>query len=110
VRALHAVASGARPEVVVTDLDMPEFDGGELTRRLHASTSSRETPVLIYSGAPVERLKSAAQAAGASAWLQKPAGAEALTAMIACLLDVPRCHDVDARRGIADLAPTGPRR
>lgn len=85
-RALQAVARGLRPEIVVTDLEMPEIDGADLTRRLHASESSRATPILIYSGAPIERLKSAVQAAGANAWLRKPADPRALTAMIGRLL------------------------
>jgi two-component system, chemotaxis family, chemotaxis protein CheY len=86
-RALEAVASGLRPEIVVTDLEMPELDGIQLTRGLRATESGRALPVLIYSAAPVERLQTAAHASGATGWLPKPARPRALISTIERLLD-----------------------
>jgi two-component system chemotaxis response regulator CheY len=71
----------------VTDLEMPECDGVQLTRRLRATEADGPSPVLLYSAAPVERLHSAASASGASGWLQKPADPAALTSTIERLLD-----------------------
>jgi CheY-like chemotaxis protein len=42
----------ARPDVVLTDLAMPEMDGVELCRRLKARPDLRLIPILVASGLP----------------------------------------------------------
>jgi CheY-like chemotaxis protein len=66
-RALESVRS-SRPDVVVTDLAMPEMDGRELSRRLRSDRSTSDLPIIAVSGqiAPGERI------AGADVVLEKP--------------------------------------
>src|SRR5512143_688181 len=43
-------ALDAKPDVVVTDLNIPGIDGFELTRRLRQDPRTREIPVLAVTG------------------------------------------------------------
>ena len=65
--ALERVAEH-RPDVVVTDIAMPEMDGLELSRRLRAAATTRDVPIIAVSGQASER----ARAAGADVVLEKP--------------------------------------
>jgi CheY-like chemotaxis protein len=65
--ALERVAEHC-PDVVVTDIAMPEMDGLELSRRLRASATTRDVPIIAVSGQASER----ARAAGADVVLEKP--------------------------------------
>lgn len=44
------VACLRRPDLVVTDLNMPRMNGLELTRRLRDDERFRETPIILHSG------------------------------------------------------------
>ena len=43
------MAQKAHPDLIITDLDMPEMDGIEFCQRLHKSPDSRGIPVIIVS-------------------------------------------------------------
>jgi CheY-like chemotaxis protein len=45
------MAQGLRPDVVVTDLEMPRLNGLQLVRTLRDRDRRSDVPVLIYSGA-----------------------------------------------------------
>lgn len=57
-----------RPDVVVTDIAMPEMDGLELSRRLRANRATYDVPIIAVSGQASER----ARQAGADVVLEKP--------------------------------------
>ena len=57
-----------RPDVVVTDIAMPEMDGLELSRRLRAEEPTHDVPIIAVSGQASER----ARQAGADIVLDKP--------------------------------------
>lgn len=65
------------PEIVVSDVHMPEVEGDELCRRIKAQMT-RIVPVVLYSIMPVERLAEIARAAGADAYVHKGLGVGAL--------------------------------
>ena len=56
------------PDVVVTDIAMPEMDGLELSRRLRADHTTHDVPIIAVSGQASER----ARQAGADVVLDKP--------------------------------------
>ena len=49
VKALAAAAS-SKPDIIITDVDMPHVDGFTLCRRIKESKSLRQTPLIIMSG------------------------------------------------------------
>ena len=67
------------PDLVVTDLAMPNMDGLELCRRLRAKT---QIPIIVLSVRGEERTKVQALDAGADDYVTKPFGIEELLARV----------------------------
>ena len=67
------------PDLVITDLSMPNMDGLELTRRLRTTSS---IPILILSVRGEERTKVQALDAGADDYVTKPFGMDELLARV----------------------------
>ena len=67
------------PDLVITDLAMPNMDGLELCRRLRAKT---EIPIIVLSVRGEERTKVKALDAGADDYVTKPFGIEELLARV----------------------------
>lgn len=74
--ALNAVLS-SRPDIIILDLGLPDFDGIEVTRRLREWS---QTPIIILSVREAENDKIAALDAGADDYLTKPFGTGELMA------------------------------
>lgn len=66
-----------RPDVIILDLGLPDFDGIEVTRRLREWS---KTPIIILSVREAEQDKIAALDAGADDYLTKPFGTGELMA------------------------------
>ncbi|MFL6209924.1 MAG: response regulator transcription factor [Pyrinomonadaceae bacterium] len=71
------------PELVITDLSMPNMSGLELCRRLRTISS---VPVIVLSVKGEERAKVAALDAGADDYVTKPFGMEELLARVRAAL------------------------
>jgi CheY-like chemotaxis protein len=82
--ALEAIREH-RPDLVVTDVDMPRMTGLDLCRAIRADNDLRHIPIVVASGSlmPGDNL---AEDAGASATLLKPFVPAQLLALIAQLL------------------------
>ena len=74
------------PDVVVTDIAMPEMDGLELARRLRGQAATRYVPIIAVSGQASER----AREAGADVVLDKPCEPDRLLHVIE---DVLKAHE-----------------
>jgi len=80
-------AFDSRPDVVVTDLNIPGIDGFELTRRLKRDARTRDVPVLAVTGyAAFASDPERARRAGCDAVLSKPCSPEDLEAAIRGLI------------------------
>jgi CheY-like chemotaxis protein len=66
------------PDVIVMDLNLPELDGWEATRRLKANDLTRSIPVIALTGLSVAHSKAAALEAGCDGFLTKPCFPDAL--------------------------------
>jgi two-component system KDP operon response regulator KdpE len=82
------------PDLVITDLSMPNVDGLELCRRLRVKS---QVPIIVLSVRGQERTKVQALDAGADDYITKPFGMEELLARV-------RAH---LRRGPTDDAQCG---
>lgn len=88
-RAALRIAREQRPDVVVTDLDMPGMTGLELCQAIRAETGLADVPVGILSGSLRPGDPRAADAGACAVWL-KPFGTAEL---------------VDAVRALAETGP-----
>ena len=88
--ALHLFADWP-PDLVVTDLSMPNMDGLELCRKLR---SFSQLPIIVLSVRGEERTKVEALDAGADDYVTKPFGIDELLARIrAALRRAPSAND-----------------
>jgi two-component system KDP operon response regulator KdpE len=76
-----------KPDVIVTDLAMPNMGGLELCRRLRAISA---VPIIVLSVKGEERTKVEALDAGADDYVTKPFGMEELLARLRVVLRRPR--------------------
>jgi len=83
------------PDLVITDLAMPNMDGLDLCRRLRTKT---QVPIIVLSVRGEERTKVKALDAGADDYVTKPFGMEELLARVRANLRRVRTEE-------SDLAP-----
>ena len=78
--AADAIAEARRlkPDVLLTDLILPDFDGFELTQRLKRDTDTAGICVILLTGYGVQDLERKAAAVGVSRALLKPCLPEAM--------------------------------
>jgi DNA-binding response OmpR family regulator len=80
------VARERRPDVIVTDIMMPELDGFGLLRELRADPKLQSIPVIMLSARAGEEARIEGLAAGADDYLIKPFSAEHLSARLTAVL------------------------
>src|SRR6202789_3448250 len=86
------------PDLVITDLSMPNMDGLELCRRLRAKT---QIPIIVLSVRGEERTKVKALDAGADDYVTKPFGMEELLARVRANLRRSRAEEAEMAPMIA---------
>ena len=77
VQAPNAAAALAKlkftkPDLVITDLNMPGMDGIELIRNIRKLPGLRFVPILMLTTESQPEKRAEARAAGATGWLVKP--------------------------------------
>ena len=83
-------ATDTVPDLIVTDLMMPEMDGYELCRQVRASALLCHIPIIVVTARATEADRIAGIAAGADAYLLKPFNADELRIRIDKLLEQRR--------------------
>ncbi len=71
-----------RPDLILTDLMMPEVDGITFIRQLRATAPHSEIPTIVVSALVLARERAAAAQAGADAFVAKPFSINQLQATI----------------------------
>jgi len=97
-----------RPDLIITDLMMPEVDGMELTRRLREDPRTRHIPVVMLTARSDLDDRVAGLDAGVNAYLTKPFSAQELVSTVRGLVkiqeataDVALTHSMDSLETIA---------
>jgi two-component system chemotaxis response regulator CheY len=85
MRAL-AVLDSKEVDLVITDINMPNMNGIDLTRRIRSLPKYRSTPILIVTTESELAIKSQAKAAGATGWIVKPFRPDQLVAVVSKVL------------------------
>jgi len=73
---------GTKPDVIVTDVNMPEMDGIELVREIRKLSAFKHVPVLVLTTDNTDEKKEVGRAAGATGWLVKPFDSELILKVI----------------------------
>lgn len=72
IAALEWLSANPRPDLVLTDLNMPRMDGIGLVEAIRAQDVHRTMPILILSTESSDAKQAYAAEAGANGWLVKP--------------------------------------
>ena len=65
-------AKGAVFDLIITDINMPNMNGFDLTKSLRATSMYQKTPILILTTEGSDDMKQKGKAAGATGWIVKP--------------------------------------
>ena len=71
------MADAEHPDLIITDIDMPNLDGIELVKRLRAQTQFADLPILVLTSFGDEQMEDAVKA-GANRAVGKPAHFDSL--------------------------------
>jgi two-component system chemotaxis response regulator CheY len=72
VQALDALKSGAKPDLIITDVNMPNMTGLELIQAVKAMSGFRFTPILTLTTESNSAKRDEGKRLGATGWLVKP--------------------------------------
>ena len=86
VQALNRVEAGLMPDLVITDINMPNMGGMDLIRRLKALPGFRFVPILTLTTEGETAKREEAKTLGAAGWLVKPVAGPDLIRVIKQLL------------------------
>ena len=76
--ALAKLKGGLKPDLIITDLNMPGMNGIELIKKIRSETTLRFVPILFLTTESQQSKRMEAKAAGASGWLVKPVNGDEL--------------------------------
>ena len=85
--ALQIISDGWIPDMVVTDLMMPQMDGMELTDRLRSDFSTSHIPIIMITAKHEDDIQVKAMKYGADGYIAKPFTMELLNARIDNMLE-----------------------
>lgn len=75
---LTKLKAGLKPDLLITDLNMPGMNGIEFIKEVRKLPNLRFMPILFLTTESQQSKRDEAKAAGASGWLVKPVNAEQL--------------------------------
>jgi two-component system chemotaxis response regulator CheY len=78
--AMSLLGSGPRPDLLITDINMPKMDGMQLIAA--ARKVLRFTPILVLTTESQQSRRDEAKSLGATGWLVKPVASEQLMKVI----------------------------
>ncbi|WP_426513849.1 chemotaxis protein CheB [Dactylosporangium sp. McL0621] len=93
-----AAARRHRPDLILTDVMMPNVDGRQLLRTLRAESVLRGLPMIMLSARAGEQAAVDGLAAGADDYLVKPFAARELIARVGAQLELARVREEAERR------------
>jgi two-component system chemotaxis response regulator CheY len=80
--ALTKLTCGLRPNLIISDLNMPNMDGISFIREARKAVGMRFIPMLMLTTESERTKRDEAKTAGATGWLVKPVAPEQLLGVI----------------------------
>ncbi len=75
---LSKLKGGYKPDLIITDLNMPGMNGIEFIKHVRLLSALRFVPILFLTTESQQAKRAEAKAAGASGWLVKPVNGDEL--------------------------------
>jgi CheY-like chemotaxis protein len=94
-----STACAELPDLIITDLSMPDINGFELAQRIRKHPELAAVPLVALTGYGNESDRRRTESAGCQEHLVKPVSLAALQALLGSLPD-PLCESQPAARGI----------
>jgi hypothetical protein len=88
-------AAACLPDLIITDLTMPEIDGFQLTQQIRASAQLKSIPIIASSASVFEFDRQQSRSAGCDEFLPKPIQAQELLDYLQRYLDLVWCYKSD---------------
>lgn len=82
VQAMSKLQGGYKPDLIITDINMPNMGGLELIGKARALPGMRFVPILALTTESQQSKRDEAKKNGATGWLVKPVGAADLLKVI----------------------------
>jgi len=82
VKALAKLKAGAKPDLIITDINMPNMGGMELIKQVRALPNFRFIPILTLTTESQAEKRAEGKKLGATGWLVKPVGGTDLIKVI----------------------------
>jgi len=83
------LASAERPDLIITDINMPDLDGIELVKQLRTQAQFKDLPIIAFTAYGIESRDEAIRA-GAHLALDKPVDLDSLVDDVNDLLSQPK--------------------
>lgn len=74
VKALAKLTAGLKPDLIITDINMPNMGGIEFIKQTRALSGFRFLPILTLTTESQQSRRDEGKQAGATGWLVKPVG------------------------------------
>jgi CheY-like chemotaxis protein len=87
IEAVRAsVARGEAPDLILMDMQMPEMDGVEATRRLRGDAQTQAIPIVLLTASAMDEDRDRAREAGCDGYITKPIDPPTFVSQIASFL------------------------
>lgn len=83
----ESVLKDWRPDVILTDIHMPEATGADICRTLKNAYNTQDIPIVLFSSLDDAELEKLAEQVGADGFLSKANGLEALGEKVDALVE-----------------------
>lgn len=88
VDALRKLAGEGKPDIILTDINMPIMDGLKLVQRVRADAAMAQVPIVIITTEGGAEDRARALALGANAYITKPIKAPQVLKQVKALLEL----------------------
>jgi two-component system chemotaxis response regulator CheY len=85
-QAALELLNGCSVDLVISDINMPNLNGIELTRKLRALPQFAKTPIILLTTESDPEKKAEGKSAGATGWIVKPFKQDQLLAVVSKVL------------------------
>jgi putative two-component system response regulator len=92
-RALAAMKTGPRPDLILLDIMMPDIDGYEVMRRIRADASTRDIPVIFVTALDADAEEILGLDSGAVDYIVKPVQPAVVLARVRTQIELSRARE-----------------